>query len=228
MKGFHRVGSGSDGGRIGVGSQRLRQVGFLVYNNGMKPLNIYTDGACSGNQNQENIGGWGAILEFGAAQKELLGGQRNTTNNRMEMTALLAALQAVTKENQHIRVFSDSAYLMDCFRKKWYLEWQSNGWRTKAKKPVENKDLWEPLLVYLSRHHMDFYRVKGHVSLRQGEALLRQGYAQFLEWNGTDFTYEEFLYITEKNHRADALANQGIDEIRKESFPETLSDTPDY
>jgi ribonuclease HI len=185
----------------------------------MKPLNIYTDGACSGNQNQENIGGWGAVLEYGEAQKELYGGQQNTTNNRMEMTALLAALKVITKENQYIRVFSDSAYLMDCFRKKWYLEWQSNGWRTKAKKPVENKDLWEPLLSYLTRHRMDFYRVKGHVSLRQEEQLLQKGYQQFLEWNGADFTYEDFLYVTKKNHRADELANLGIYEIREGDSP---------
>ena len=108
----------------------------------MAILKIYTDGACSGNQNKENVGGWGAILEYGSHQKELYGGEINTTNNRMEMTALLKALEAVKLEGQKIWVFSDSAYLMDCFRKKWYENWQKNGWKTAGKKAVENQDLW--------------------------------------------------------------------------------------
>ena len=103
-------------------------------------LRIYTDGGCAGNQRDENLGGWGAILEFGQAVKELYGSEKNTTNNRMEMTALLEALRAVKKENQEIHVFSDSSYLMDCFRKKWYASWQKNGWKTAGKKPVENQD----------------------------------------------------------------------------------------
>lgn len=81
-------------------------------------LRIYTDGGCAGNQSDENLGGWGAILEFGQAVKELYGSEKNTTNNRMEMTALLEALRAVKKENQEIHVFSDSSYLMDCFQEK--------------------------------------------------------------------------------------------------------------
>ena len=101
-----------------------------------KVLRIYTDGGCSGNQNEENIGGWGAILEFGSAVKELYGGEANTTNNRMEMTALLEAFRAIRKPGQSIQVFSDSSYLMDCFRKKWYENWQANGWKTSQKKPV--------------------------------------------------------------------------------------------
>ena len=80
-------------------------------------LRIYTDGGCSGNQNDENLGGWGAVMEFGEAVKELYGGEKNTTNNRMEMTALLEAFRAIKKDGQEIHVFSDSSYLMDCFRK---------------------------------------------------------------------------------------------------------------
>ena len=89
----------------------------------MAILRIYTDGACSGNQHETNVGGWGAVLEYGQTQKELWGGERNTTNNRMEMTALIEALSALKKTDQQIEVFSDSAYLMDCFRKKWYISW---------------------------------------------------------------------------------------------------------
>ena len=104
----------------------------------MAILRIYTDGACSGNQHETNVGGWGAVLEYGQAQKELWGGERNTTNNRMEMTALIEALSALKKTDQQIEVFSDSAYLMDCFRKKWYVSWQKNGWKTGIRCYVRN------------------------------------------------------------------------------------------
>ena len=179
-----------------------------------KVLRIYTDGGCSGNQNDENLGGWGAILEYGEARKELYGSEANTTNNRMEMTALLEAFRAIKKEAQTIEVFSDSSYLMDCFRKEWYVNWQKNGWKNAQKKPVENQDLWKALLPYLERHSITFYRVKGHVNLNSPAVNLPSLYSKFCEWNGDGFTEEEFRYITEKNNRADELSNIGIDEIR--------------
>ena len=90
----------------------------------MKTINIYTDGACSGNQNDTNLGGWGALLEYGDHSKELFGGEENTTNNRMEMMALLNALKALKKTGQTISVFSDSSYLVNCPNEKWYENWQ--------------------------------------------------------------------------------------------------------
>ena len=183
-------------------------------------LRIYTDGGCAGNQNEENLGGWGAILEFAGAgaaqtaQKELYGSEANTTNNRMEMTALLEAFRAIKKEGQQIQVFSDSSYLMDCFRKKWYVNWQKNGWKTSQKKPVENQDLWKELLPFLEQHDIDFFRVKGHVNLNSENVDIMKLYEKFCDWNGGGFSLDEFRYITEKNNRADELANQGIDEIR--------------
>lgn len=183
----------------------------------MKILRIFTDGACSGNQNQENTGGWGAVLEYGDAKKELYGGEINTTNNRMEMTALLAALDAIKKPGQRVEIFSDSSYLMECFRERWYEKWRLNGWKTTARKPVENKDLWEKLLQHLDHHAFKFYRVKGHVDLNSKSLNFEKLYEKFLEWNGPAFSIEDFKYITEMNNRADALANMGIDEIRKEA-----------
>lgn len=177
-------------------------------------LRIYTDGGCAGNQNSENLGGWGAILEFGEACKELCGSEANTTNNRMEMTALLEAFKAIKKENQRIYVFSDSGYLMDCFRKKWYANWQKNGWQTAGKKPVENQDLWKRLLPYIDQHDISFYRVKGHVNLASKSTNFQKLYEKFVEWNGAEFSYEDFIYVTEKNNRADELANMGIDQLR--------------
>ena len=180
-----------------------------------KILRIYTDGGCSGNQNDENIGGWGAILEYGEAVKELYGSEPNTTNNRMEMTALIEAFRAIKKDGQSIQVFSDSSYLMNCFREKWYQKWQKNGWKTSQKKPVENKDLWEELLPYLDQHDIAFCRVKGHVNLNSKNTDVDKLYAKFREWNGEGFTKDEFLYVTERNNRADELANIGMDEIRQ-------------
>lgn len=180
-----------------------------------KILRIYTDGACSGNQNRDNLGGWGAILEFAGHEKELYGGEADTTNNRMEMTALLEALKAIKKNGQTIHVFSDSSYLMDCFRKKWYVNWQKNGWKTSGKKPVENQDLWKALLQYTALHEISFFRVKGHVDVTSKTTDFNKLYNKFTEWNGTEFSFDDFMYVTEKNNRADELANAGIDGLRE-------------
>lgn len=181
----------------------------------MRVLKIYTDGACSGNQSENNIGGWGAILEYGEHQKELWGGQRNTTNNRMEMMALIEALNAIKKEKQTIEIFSDSSYLMNCFREKWYEGWLKNNWITSSKKPVENRDLWEKLLSLIDDHCISFYRVKGHVNLNSKKTDFHALYEKFIQMNGSGFSFEDFQYITEMNNRADALANKGVDQIRQ-------------
>jgi len=182
----------------------------------MAILNIYTDGACSGNQNETNIGGWGAVLEYGSARKSLHGGELNTTNNRMEMMALLQALRAINRPGQTIRVFSDSSYLMNCFREKWYVKWQKNGWLNSKKEPVENRDLWEALLEFLPQHEISFFRVKGHVNPDSVQTDFNKLYEKFCQWNGGGFTFEDFMYVTRRNNEVDGLANQGMDELRKQ------------
>jgi ribonuclease HI len=182
-----------------------------------KPVNIYTDGACAGNQQDRNFGGWGAILEYGKHIRELYGSEKDTTNNRMEMMALIAGLSALNRDGQRVNVFSDSAYLTNCLRDKWYIKWQRNSWLTSAKSPVENRDLWERLLAFLPRHDFRFYRVKGHVNPESTRVNLRAVYDKFLANNADGvFSYEDFLYITRMNNRADALANIGISELRAE------------
>ncbi|MDR1245480.1 MAG: ribonuclease HI [Clostridiales Family XIII bacterium] len=183
----------------------------------MKAVNIYTDGACSGNQHKENIGGWGAILEYNGREKELFGGEANTTNNRMEMTALISALHTLKKEGLHIRVFADSAYLLNCFRNKWYVTWRRNNWKTSKNETVENRDLWESLLKFLDIHTISFFKVKGHVNPNGTKTALQFAYEKFIEWNGADFDYDEFLNATVMNNRADALAGRGIAQIRETS-----------
>ena len=178
-------------------------------------IKIYTDGGCSGNQSDENIGGWGAILEYGEHRKELHGGEVNTTNNRMEMKALIAALSALKKEGLGIEVFSDSSYLMNCFREKWYVSWRKNGWKNSKKEPVENRELWEELLALVEKQgHVEFFRVKGHVNLKSKSTDFNALYEKFVEWNGARFTFEDFKYVTEMNNRADELANIAMDELR--------------
>lgn len=187
----------------------------------MNILRIYTDGACSGNQESTNIGGWGCILELGEHRKELWGGEANTTNNRMELTAVISAFKALKRDGIVIHVFSDSAYVANCFREKWYESWEQNKWRNAARKSVENQELWKELLSLVRKHDVRFFRVKGHVKLPKTTAgvlpesdILEKHYEKFLQWNGSQFSYEDFIYITQMNNLADALANRGIDEIR--------------
>ena len=124
----------------------------------MKTVTIYTDGACSGNPGP---GGWGAILEWQGHEKELSGGEAQTTNNRMELTAVLMALRLL-KEPCIVELYSDSKYVVDAIDKGWLYGWQKKGWIKADKKPVLNVDLWQQLLPELARHDVHLHWVKGH------------------------------------------------------------------
>lgn len=124
----------------------------------MKKIDIYTDGACSGNPGK---GGWGAVLVYNQTEKELCGGEKATTNNRMELTAVISALKAV-KEPCEITVTTDSKYVCDAVNKGWVYSWKRNGWKKADKKPALNVDLWEQLLSLLEIHKVTFNWVKGH------------------------------------------------------------------
>ena len=178
-------------------------------------LRMYTDGACSGNQNDTNLGGWGAILEFGEHRKELYGSEANTTNNRMELTAVIEALKALNRDGLTIEVFTDSSYVANCFKQKWYVKWEKNGWMNSQKKPVENPGLWQELLALVRKHaRVDFYQVKGHVNLNSPNTNLDKHFQKFCKLNGSVCDPEDFRHIIEQNNRADELANIGIDELR--------------
>ena len=123
---------------------------------------IYCDGACSGNQYLCNTGGWGAVLQQGSRTKEICGGEKNTTNQRMELTACIMALEQIKSKKYTVEVYTDSAYLASCMQKKWYVTWQKNGWHNAARKPVENRDLWERLLSLTSLYKVKFIKVAGH------------------------------------------------------------------
>ena len=124
----------------------------------MKNIQIYTDGACSGNP---GIGGWGAVLVYKSVEKELSGAEENTTNNRMELTAVIKALKQL-KEPCKVVLTTDSKYVCDSINKGWVYSWQQNNWKKADKKPALNVDLWEQLLELLQIHQVDFVWVKGH------------------------------------------------------------------
>lgn len=124
----------------------------------MPSVVIYTDGACSGNPGP---GGWGALLSWNGKKKELSGGASDTTNNRMEMRAVIEALKALNKPCR-VEICSDSALIVNTFRKGWIENWQKRGWRKADKKPVENQDLWKEILEAMAPHEVTWTKVKGH------------------------------------------------------------------
>ncbi len=124
----------------------------------MKKVTIYTDGACSGNPGP---GGWGAILMYNGTSKEISGAKNDTTNNIMEITAVLEALKLL-KEECEVEVYSDSAYVVNAFNQGWIENWRKNNWRTAGKDPVKNQELWVELYELTQKHKVTFIKVKGH------------------------------------------------------------------
>ena len=124
---------------------------------GMNEAVIYTDGACSGNPGP---GGWGAVLRYGGVVKELHGGERSTTNNRMELLAAISALEALTRPVP-VELYTDSKYVLDGITK-WLPGWQRNGWKTASKQPVKNVDVWQRLVAAMAPHEVSWHWVKGH------------------------------------------------------------------
>lgn len=124
----------------------------------MVSVTIYTDGACSGNPGP---GGWGAVLIYGENKKEISGGNKNTTNNIMEITAVIEALKCLKNECK-ATVYSDSAYVVNCFNQGWIYNWKKNNWKTSTKGSVKNKELWEELYTLVKKYNVEFVKVKGH------------------------------------------------------------------
>jgi ribonuclease HI len=132
----------------------------------MMTIEIFTDGACSGNPGP---GGWGVILRWNGHEKELSGGETLTTNNRMEMMAVIMGLEALKKPSR-VTIYSDSKYVIECTQK-WLASWKVKGWKTADKKPVKNQDLWERIDSAMSPHIVDFIWVKGHAGHPENERV---------------------------------------------------------
>lgn len=145
----------------------------------MTEIDIFTDGACSGNPGP---GGWGALLRYGGTEKEMCGGEDATTNNRMELMAAIRAIEAL-KRPSSVRLHTDSTYLRDGITR-WIGGWKANGWKTAAKKPVKNVDLWQRLDAAAARHEIEWRWVKGHAGHPDNERadeLARTGLARARE-----------------------------------------------
>ena len=168
----------------------------------MKKVTIYTDGACSGNPGP---GGWAAILKCNGIEKELTGGAHETTNNRMELTAVIEALRAL-RQRCEVSLYSDSKYVIDALGKGWAYNWRKNNWIKGDKKPALNPDLWEALLKQMDRHQVNLYWVKGHSSnpqnarcdelaVAESKKYKHQGYAsapktEMVKWDGIPWDEE--------------------------------------
>ena len=131
----------------------------------MKHIEIFTDGACKGNPGP---GGWCAILRYNGVEKVISGGEKETTNNRMELSAVLFALKAL-KEPCHITLQSDSKYVLDSLSKGWVYGWQKKGWKKSDGKPALNVDLWQPLLDEIKKHELEYVWIKGHAGHPENE-----------------------------------------------------------
>lgn len=132
----------------------------------MEEIIIYTDGACSGNPGP---GGWGAVLLYKDNKKEIYGSEKETTNQRMELTAVIEALKALKVSGRDVTVYTDSAYIVNAFEKGWISRWQKNGWKNSRKENVANRDLWEELIFLTLKNNVKLEKVKGHAGNRWNE-----------------------------------------------------------
>ena len=163
-----------------------------------KTVRIYTDGACSGNPGP---GGWAAILEFGPHRKEISGYMAGTTNNRMELFAAISGLGAL-KEPCNVELYSDSAYLVNAFNEHWIDGWKKNGWKTSAGTRVENQDLWFILSAQTQKHHVSFYKVKGHADHPQNnrcDELARAAIGEYRRLNGEETAEKDTVPVKQQD-----------------------------
>lgn len=144
----------------------------------MKNVEIYTDGACSGNPGP---GGWGAVLIYNGVEKQLSGSEKETTNNRMELSAVITALKAL-KEPCNVTLTTDSKYVCDAINKGWLNSWKKNSWKKADKKPVLNIDLWQELLPLLDKHKVEFIWVKGHNGHKYNEICDKLAVAEYQKY----------------------------------------------
>ena len=141
----------------------------------LKVVEIYTDGACSGNPGP---GGYGVVLKFGSARKELSGGEAETTNNRMELMAAIVGLEALNQPCK-VKLYSDSKYLINAIRLGWAVKWRENGWMRNKKDPALNPDLWEKILNLLEKHEVELIWVKGHAGNPENERCDKMAVAEW-------------------------------------------------
>lgn len=176
----------------------------------MKEVIIFTDGACRNNQAEQNTGGYGALLLYKGKAKEIFGGAINTTNNIMEMTAVIEALKQLKHHDLKVAIFSDSAYIVNAFRERWFDKWRLNGWLNSKKEPVENRALWEEMLALTEcLAEVQFYKIKGH--LKESSVEFNVWYEKLNHQLAMD--KDTFRTYLQYNQRVDELANRGASQM---------------
>ena len=153
----------------------------------MNKIQIYCDGGCQNNGQENNVGGWGVVMIFNSHIKQFWGWTIDTTNQQMELQACIQALKKLKTDEYKVEIYSDSAYLINAFNKKWLDKWESNDWRTYDKKPVKNKKLWQELIVLNELYDIEFYHVQGHNGNRYNEQ------ADSLVQKAINFGYKELF-----------------------------------
>lgn len=189
-------------------------------------IRIYTDGACSNNQSDINFGGWGAVLIYGNHIKKIYGGEKNTTNNRMELKAVINALEILKRKDIPVEIFTDSAYIVNCFKEEWYKKWIINNWERSKKESVLNRDLWEKLIeLYKSLKQVKFSKIKAHIDPEDTKKITMEyeKYKKNLNKNLSDnsektdyfMSFIEYKEHIKYNNEADSLAVLGAKEIEE-------------
>ncbi len=178
-----------------------------------KTIYIYTDGACRGNQDKHNRGGYAALLCSGKYEKKISGAEINTTNNIMEMKAVIEALKLIKDKSYSVMVFSDSAYVVNCINDKWYVKWRKNGWINSKKEAVLNKELWEELIQLVEGFcSITFIKVKGHLNV-DNKAEIKKWYGKLSADIRKTMSLDEYIMHIQKNIIVDELATREADSL---------------
>lgn len=182
----------------------------------MERIRIYTDGACLNNQGDKNYGAWAAILVYRGAEKLISGYEKNTSNNKMELSGIIQGLKALKRRDIGISVYTDSAYVVNCFEQKWYVSWRKNGWKNSKKQPVSNRKLWEELIaLYEGCADIEILKIKGHVDPKDADTL-SAAYKQDKRANSLASNIDEYREHIEYNNRADAMAVEAATRAKDE------------
>lgn len=176
-------------------------------------VRIFTDGGTRGNGKADALSGWGTYFTYGDYTKEICGGTVGGTNNQMEIQSVIEGLKMLKTYDLPVEIILDSGYVRDCLNDKWYEKWETNGWKTSKKEPVENKKMWEELITLVRKlKKVEFIKIKGHLNLNSGSQIDKY-YKKFVEQNKKFITKEEFIEYVKGNIEADRLANKGMDTI---------------
>ncbi len=177
---------------------------------------VYTDGACQGNQVESNSGGYAAFLKCGKYEKTISGGEKNTTNNIMEMKAVIEGLALIKDKSYRVVVLSDSAYVVNCMNDKWYVKWQARNWMITAGVPVKNKELWQRMLELVeSFSDISFIKIKGHLD-RKSEAEKKKWYDKLDESVKKEMSFDDYLIHIDRNVVVDGLASAEAEKLKED------------